>query len=211
MVIAHIIAPTPALRTGLAALLQPTQSGVELGESVGFLSEWHARMGISGDTDVLVFGDRSELLALERAPASLAHYAVIMLTDEPGDLSRLGAIPSHGWAALSSAASAHELQSAVSAVARGLVVLDATHARRALASSARDELSPISPDVTLTPREQEVLELISRGLPNKAIAARLDLSESTIKFHLAGAFTKLGASSRAEAVSLAARQSLITL
>jgi len=52
----------------------------------------------------------------------------------------------------------------------------------------------------LTPREREVLMLAADGLSNREIAAELEISEHTVKFHLASVFGKLGASSRTEAV-----------
>lgn len=52
----------------------------------------------------------------------------------------------------------------------------------------------------LTPREQDVLALAADGLSNREIALELDISEHTVKFHLASVFGKLGASSRTEAV-----------
>ena len=61
------------------------------------------------------------------------------------------------------------------------------------------------------PVPAEVLGLLSEGLPNKQIALRLHISEHTVKFHIASIFAKLGAASRTEAVSIGARQGLITL
>jgi DNA-binding NarL/FixJ family response regulator len=64
---------------------------------------------------------------------------------------------------------------------------------------------------TLTPRETEVLQLMGQGLTNKEIAARLILSEHTVKFHTSAIFSKLGVSNRTEAVRMGARAGLISL
>lgn len=63
----------------------------------------------------------------------------------------------------------------------------------------------------LTPREQQVLELAAEGLSNRAIAARLDISEHTVKFHLSAVYGKLGVATRAEAVRHGVRRGLITI
>lgn len=63
----------------------------------------------------------------------------------------------------------------------------------------------------LTDREAQVLELVAEGLSNKAIAARLGISDQTIKFHVASIAGKLGAHNRTETVRLAVRLGLIVL
>jgi len=63
----------------------------------------------------------------------------------------------------------------------------------------------------LTARETQVLELMAEGLPNKSIAARLGISDQTVKFHVASIAGKLGAANRTDAVRLAVRRGLITL
>jgi DNA-binding NarL/FixJ family response regulator len=63
----------------------------------------------------------------------------------------------------------------------------------------------------LTEREVEVLHLLAQGMPNKEIATRLVISERTAKFHVSSIMSKLGATNRTEAVSLAAQRGLITL
>ena len=63
----------------------------------------------------------------------------------------------------------------------------------------------------LTPREIQVLELLAEGLPNKAIAGRLRISDQTVKFHVASISSKLGAANRTDAVRRAARRGLIAL
>ena len=72
-----------------------------------------------------------------------------------------------------------------------------------------DGLGPVVE--ALTAREVQVLELLAEGLPNKAIAARLGISDQTVKFHVAAISGKLGAHNRTEAVRLAVRRGLVTL
>jgi DNA-binding NarL/FixJ family response regulator len=63
--------------------------------------------------------------------------------------------------------------------------------------------------VRLSPREQEVLQLVSEGYSNSMIAGRLHLSENTIKTYVENLLTRLNARNRAEAVAAASRQNLI--
>ena len=63
----------------------------------------------------------------------------------------------------------------------------------------------------LTERELEVLSLLAQGMPNKEIASKLVISERTAKFHVSSIMSKLGATNRTEAVSLAAQKGIITL
>jgi len=63
----------------------------------------------------------------------------------------------------------------------------------------------------LTPREIQVLEFLAEGLPNKAIAEQLAISDQTVKFHVASIYGKLGAANRTDAVRRAVRRGLVTL
>src|SRR5262249_8186309 len=63
----------------------------------------------------------------------------------------------------------------------------------------------------LTAREVQVLELLAEGLANKSIAARLGISDQTVKFHVASICGKLGAANRTDAVRRAVRRGLISL
>jgi DNA-binding NarL/FixJ family response regulator len=66
-------------------------------------------------------------------------------------------------------------------------------------------------DEPLTAREVQVLELLAEGLPNKAIATRLQISDQTVKFHVSSISGKLGARNRTDTVRRAVRRGLITL
>jgi DNA-binding NarL/FixJ family response regulator len=63
----------------------------------------------------------------------------------------------------------------------------------------------------LTARERDVLALLAEGLPNKAIAARLGISDQTVKFHVAAICGKLGAANRTEAVRVAIRRGIVAI
>ena len=85
---------------------------------------------------------------------------------------------------------------------------------RSAAPSAADDLEDLDESAgvePLTPRELDVLELLAQGLPNKAIAASLGISDQTVKFHVATICGKLGASNRTDAARRALRLGLIPL
>ena len=77
-----------------------------------------------------------------------------------------------------------------------------------LGKPARDYAAPVE---ALTTREHEVLALVADGLANRDIAARLGISDHTVKFHLASIFGKLGVSTRTEAVQRGLRLGVIDI
>ena len=80
-----------------------------------------------------------------------------------------------------------------------------------IAPSAAAKLAEGVARVQLTPREMATLKLLADGKANKEIAVTLDISERTVKTHLAHLFEKLGATSRTEAVKVATRRGLVRL
>ncbi len=101
---------------------------------------------------------------------------------------------------------AAELASAIRAASMGKPTL-APEAAQALIQAACHPAEKVGFD--LTEREREVLALMVEGLNNNQIARRLVVSPSTAKFHVSSVLSKLGASSRTEAVAIALQNKLI--
>jgi DNA-binding NarL/FixJ family response regulator len=135
----------------------------------------------------------------------IAYPLVVLLPDEElaGDVLAAGV-----RGLLFRNAAADQIAAALESALQGLLVLDPDLAE-ALRPAGYAELPPPAED--LTPREQEVLQLLAEGLTNRAIAQELAVSEHTIKFHVNAIMTKLDAQSRTEAVVRATRLGLIML
>ena len=99
-----------------------------------------------------------------------------------------------------------ELANAIRAAAMGRPTY-APEATQALVQAARQPAEKLGFD--LTEREREVLALMVEGLNNNQIAPRLFISPSTVKFHVSSILSKLGASTRTEAVAIALQNKLL--
>ncbi len=103
-----------------------------------------------------------------------------------------------------------ELAGHIERVMRGEIVIDPALAGRVALSAARLQSGEFWPGahLGLTQRESEVLELVVRGLSNRAIATRLVVGEETVKTHLSALYRKLDARDRSQAVATALREGL---
>jgi NarL family two-component system response regulator YdfI len=106
---------------------------------------------------------------------------------------------------------ADQLVAALQAAAVGLVVLHPAEVPAAFPASAPASQPLAELPEPLTRREREVLQMLAAGLANKEIAARLNISDHTAKFHVAAILGKLGAATRTEAVALGIRRGLVLL
>ena len=211
MVRVALAAAVPALRLGLREMLQGAGFLIlDEGADAGDLDLANV------DVLVLAAADWEEWWSKqgnERAEAS-SSPALVILSEQPNAAARLAALGLPGWAWLPEAASAGLLAAAVAAAAAGLAAAPAGGRTPASAEHALATLTPAALPVLeepLTPRELEVLRLLAKGLPNKQIARELTISEHTVKFHVSAIYAKLGAASRTEAVSQAARRGLVAL
>lgn len=102
---------------------------------------------------------------------------------------------------------------AIHAVQQGLTVFDGDYAEKGAVAAAAPAavVSHERAQGVLTPRENEVLTLLAEGLSNKEIAAKLEISEHTAKFHVNSILQKMNAQKRVEAVVRAAKMGLIDL
>ena len=201
----YVVARTPMMRAGLRGMLS--------GEAdvVGEAPTLAEAEGALGGVDVLVVGDAEMLEYAARSVVGDGALGIVVLSEDSQRVEALSALPLRGWGIVPPDAPASELLAAVEAVAMGMVVLSLPIARRALLQpSGVSALGPEPLDEPLTARELEVLALLSQGLPNKLIARDLSISEHTVKFHISSIYTKLGASSRTDAVSRGARHGLIS-
>lgn len=165
----------------------------------------------------------------ERAPAAAAiGTPSVALVDDPAAAwthARDARSERGAHAILGRDASPSEIVGAIVAVAAGLVaaqphVLESLFdhpSRGSVRNGTRGEDGRADRDDVatqgerLTVREIDVLGELARGVPNKTIAARLRISEHTVKFHVASIFAKLAVASRTEAVTQGFRLGLIML
>lgn len=212
-----IVAASPPARTTLENLLRERR--VEVAGSFASLDELSSRLDDTPVDAILVdsAGEPFESFLDSVIASGLASDFTVVLMVEPASLAALSAALGAGVrAVLPNDISPDQLVAALEAAANGLVVLHPTQSLTPVnthgfpRSRARSrELEEFAE--ALTPRESEVLQMLASGLGNKEIAAKLSISEHTVKFHVASILGKLGATSRTEAVSLGIRRGLILL
>ena len=152
----------------------------------------------------------SGIEATRRIKARAPQMAVLALTAYDDDQYVLALLDAGAAGFLLKDVRGQELAEAIRAVHRGEAVLQPTIAVRALRRAVSAN-PPIASTPPLSDREMEVLREAARGLANKDIARRLNLSVRTVHTHLGNIFTKLGVGSRTEAVLLALRRGWVSL
>jgi len=207
-----IIAHSEVIRAGLESVVAQNPDLVVTGSSPdeGIID---GTGDLQPDVVLLVLPRQTEEAL--RTIASLSGQVdshLVVLTDG-FDRSWAGAaLRSGARALLASEATSAEILAAIEAVSVGLVVLPGAGTDAVVPESpARPHVPPLTDARKLTPREIEILGMIAEGLGNKEIAWKLEISDHTVKFHIGSIFTKLGAQSRTEAVTLGIRHGLILL
>ncbi|MFE3119733.1 response regulator [Streptomyces niveus] len=139
--------------------------------------------------------------ATRRLTEEHPEVAVVVLTTFADDDSILSALSAGARGYLTKNSGRQDIIRAIRAAAAGQSVLDREVQNRLLATARATPSAPKDPlPRDITPREREVLTLIGQGLPNRAIAERLFISEATVKTHINNLFTKAAIRDRADAV-----------
>jgi two-component system, NarL family, response regulator YdfI len=208
-----IAAHSPVARAGLEALLETSPRIEIVGHASDLASLPELVEQLHPDAVVLdTTGlDQESLVNVLSEENLTPAVAVVVLAEESSPAWTADALRAGVRAILPRDLSPQELVAATEAAAAGLVVLHPREVSAVVPSATTTSIVADTLIEPLTPREHEVLQMLAAGLANKEIAARLSISEHTVKFHVASILGKLGASSRTEAVSLALRHGLILL
>jgi two-component system, NarL family, response regulator YdfI len=207
-----IVASSPFARAGLENLL--ASRGITVAGSSSHLDSL-AEQVLNAEPDAVLVDATSEnaaslLEALIASEVAAETTVVVLLENAPP-----------GWVAAALRAgvrgilppevSVDQLAAALQAAIAGLLIVHPSELPAALPAATISSSPPNELAEPLTPREREVLQMLASGLANKEIAAKLAISDHTVKFHVASILGKLGASTRTEAVSLGIRRGLVLL
>jgi DNA-binding NarL/FixJ family response regulator len=197
-----LVSPDVLGRAGLAAVLGAGSAAYAVDPS-----EVEIWLQTEATPDVVVWdlGWGVDEIPAELRAVHEARIPLLVLADQAGQAAELRALG--GLSILSRTSETEALLAALHAAALGLIVTDPAFEVRPPLGRAEgaEALEP------LTPRENQVLQLLAEGLTNKTIALRLGIKETTVKFHVNSLLAKLGAQSRTEAVTRAARLGLLLL
>lgn len=214
MIRVFIVTASPLARSGLQQLLANPEieivgSAVDLDSTAGLLSEPEAEPDViivdasrdSGATVANLSGGGSDIGA---------DIPIVVLegTDNGAGSDRLR---QGARAVLPAGVSPAELIAALRAVTSGLVVLHPSTIAAMPYAALNTWRATEEWTEALTKREREVLQMLAAGLGNKEIAAKLNISDHTAKFHVGSILGKLGVSTRAEAVATGIRRRLVLL
>jgi DNA-binding NarL/FixJ family response regulator len=199
-----IVDDHPVLRKGVAALIE-TESDITLvGEASNGREALQQFRTLRPDVTLmdLQMPEISGFDAISAIRAEFADARIIVLTTYLGDVQVLRAIKAGARGYLLKNSLYKELLDTIRAVHAG---------RKALSPEASFQLAEHATDEALTPSEIRVLKLIAAGDANKEIAAKLHLSEGTIKGQVRSLMEKLGAKDRTHAAIIAVRRGIIEI
>jgi DNA-binding NarL/FixJ family response regulator len=193
----------PLFRDGLSALLT---DGPDT-ELAGAATSGTEAIDLARETqpDVVVMDlhmpGLNGIEATRRIVADSPHITVLVLTMFDDDDSIFSALRAGARGYLLKGADQEQIRAAIRAAANGEIIFGTELAARMLAyftASASARPPQVFPQ--LTDREREVLDLVAQGRANTAIAAKLGLSQKTVRNHVSNILTKLQVADRAQAI-----------
>jgi two-component system, NarL family, response regulator YdfI len=205
-----IRAPSPAVRAGLESLLRPFASLQVIDDlSDGVSDSAGPLVDLQPDVILAEVENRNGEGSAEILDEAVAGIPLVLLVR--GSIAEwTGALRQGVKAVLPDNATGPQIAAAIEAVGVGLTVIHPSDIESFLPARALNESWRTLPEA-LTAREIETLRSMADGLSNKEIAARLGISEHTVKFHVASVMGKLGAASRTEAVTTGIRHGLVLI
>ena len=197
------------VRQGIATFIE-LQDDVELVGEAANGREAIARVDESNPDVVLmdlVMPEMDGVAATREIKARHPDVKVLVLTSFVNDAQLAPALQAGASGYLLKDISADELMKAIRAAQRGEAPLAPAVARKLIEGVAvpREDTRQLD---QLTERERQVLALLGHGLSNKEIAAKLSISEKTVKFHVSGVLSKLRVSDRTQAALFASKHGL---
>jgi two-component system response regulator DevR len=199
------------VRRGLRELLTSEPDIEVVGETDRFTSALSLILDLRPDVAILDvrLPDGDGVTLCREIRSRRPETACLMLTSFDDDQAMISSIVAGASGYVLKTSGAADLVAAVRASAGGMSIID-PRAAQAVIERLRDQTATMSSTSTLTDQERRVLDLVGEGLTNRQIAARLSLSESTVKNYVASMLSKLGLQRRSQAAVYVARHGQTT-
>jgi DNA-binding NarL/FixJ family response regulator len=200
-------------RKGVTSLLRPSEGFAVVGEAQDGREAIAKAQTTLPDVVLMDISMRGMdgLEATRRIKAAMPSTRIIILTVSEDDHSLFEALKAGAQGYLLKSVEPQELFRTLRGAVQGEAFVTPSMAPKILAEFTRQaQARPSSASAVLSPREREVLELLTRGAVNKEIASALDISDNTVKNHLKSIMEKLHVENRVQAVAWALRKGLGT-
>ncbi len=194
----------PVVRDGLASMIESQDDMELIGEAENGQQAITLFEQLKPDITLLdlKLPDIDGIRVIQHLRAVVPDARIIVLTTYVGDVQAKRALKAGASGYLLKASLRRDLRASIRAVHAG---------QRHIQAEVAAGLAQHTQDQTLTPREIEVLQLIARGCSNKLVADRLGVREDTVKVHVTSILSKLSASDRTHAVTIAVQRGVFDI